>query len=133
MLTETLDTTAQRAHSPLTTDDYENAADRLRLLAHPARLQILDELRRGEACVCFLQEALDRPQAYVSQQLRVLREADVLDSDRDGLNVFYSISDQSLLDLLTEVLGPAGPERELRICSCPSCTDEESCEPTLVP
>ncbi|MBN1247413.1 MAG: winged helix-turn-helix transcriptional regulator [Anaerolineae bacterium] len=117
----------------LTLSSYEAAAERLRLLAHPARLQILDELRRGEACVCYLQRILDRPQAYVSQQLRVLREADLLDSDRDGLNVFYSIADAALLDLLAQVLGPAGPERELRICPCPSCTDEETCEPTLIP
>jgi ArsR family transcriptional regulator len=113
--------------------DYEAAAERLRLLAHPARLQILDELRRGEACVCYLQDILNRPQAYVSQQLRVLREAGVLGSDRDGLNVFYSLTDPSLLGLLEEALGPAGPDRELRICPCPSCTDEETCEPTLVP
>jgi DNA-binding transcriptional ArsR family regulator len=113
--------------------EYETAAERLRLLAHPARLQILDELRHGEACVSYLQDILDRPQAYVSQQLRVLRQADLLDSNRDGLNVFYSISDTTLFDLLEEILGPAGPERELRICPCPTCTDEENCEPTLVP
>ncbi len=109
---------------------YKIAADRLRLLSHPARLQILDELRRGEACVCHLQTVLGRPQAYVSQQLRVLREADTLESDRDGLNVFYRIPGESLLRLLTEMLGPAGPMRRLRICPCPSCTDEQRCEPT---
>ena len=109
---------------------YKAAADRLRLLSHPARLQILDELRRGEACVCHLQAVLGRPQAYVSQQLRLLREADLLESDRDGLNVFYKIPDESLLRLLTEFLGPAGPMRRLRICPCPSCTDEQRCEPT---
>ena len=109
---------------------YKVAADRLRVLSRPARLQILDELRRGEACVCHLQAVLGRPQAYISQQLRLLREADLLESDRDGLNVSYRILDESLLRLLTELLGPAGPMRRLRICPCLSCTDEQSCEPT---
>lgn len=115
-----------------TIDVYKAAADRLRFLAHPARLRILDELRKGEACVCFLQEALGRPQAYVSQQLRVLREAELLDSHRDGLNVFYGISDAGLLSLLDEVLGPARSSRDVRVCPCTTCTDPESCEPTLV-
>ena len=84
---------------------YKIAADRVRLLSHPARLQILDELRRGEACVCHLQTVLGRPQAPVSQQLRVLREADLLESGRDGLNALYRIPDMSLLHRLTEMLG----------------------------
>ncbi|MFL7810792.1 MAG: ArsR/SmtB family transcription factor, partial [Anaerolineae bacterium] len=72
---------------------YEEGAAMFRSLAHPARLQILDELRRDEACVCHLQTVLRRPQAYVSQQLRVLREAGIVTDDKDGLNVYYRLSD----------------------------------------
>jgi len=49
-------------------DSYRQAAQLYHLLSHPARLHILDELRRNEACVCHLQAVMGRPQAYVSQQ-----------------------------------------------------------------
>ena len=76
---------------------YDDGASIFQLFAHPSRLQILDELRRGEACVCHLQAVLERPQAYISQQLRVLREADVVVDDKDGLNVYYRIADARIL------------------------------------
>lgn len=100
---------------------YAEAATIFRLLSHPVRLHILDELRRGEACVCHLQILLDRPQAYVSQQLRVLREAGVLGTDKDGLNVYYRIVSEPVLDLLEVMLGPAQVVRVVRDCPCPKC------------
>ncbi len=103
---------------------YKEAADVFQLLSHPVRLHILDELRRGEACVCHLQAVLQRPQAYVSQHLRVLRVAAVVEGQRDGLNVYYRIVDDRLLRLLTVVLGPAQDARSVPICPCPSCAGD---------
>lgn len=100
---------------------YQQLADRFQILAHPVRLQILDELRRGEACVCHLQAVLGRPQAYVSQQLGVLREADIVGNRRDGLLVYYSLDDAWVEQLLEEVLGPAGEPTRLTNCPCPKC------------
>jgi DNA-binding transcriptional ArsR family regulator len=70
---------------------YHRAAQFCGLFSHPARLHIPDALRRDEACVCHLQAVLGRPQAYVSQQLRVLREAGVVADRRDGLLVYYRL------------------------------------------
>ncbi len=53
-------------------DRYDSAIPLFSLMAHPVRLQIPDVLRRGEACVCHLQAALELPQPYISQQLRVI-------------------------------------------------------------
>ena len=77
----------------------------------------------GAAKLVFvtLQMLLDRPQAYVSQQLRVLREADVLETDKDGLNVYYRIVNEPVLDLLEAMLGPAQITRTVRDCPCPRC------------
>ncbi len=100
---------------------YEWAANIFQLLAHPARLQILDELRQGEACVCHLQMVLDRPQAYVSQQLRVLRDADAVADEKDGLNVYYRVTNVHVLHLLEELLGAAGEARCVPECACPRC------------
>lgn len=100
---------------------YRQAAKVFHLLSHPARLRILDELRRGEACVCHLQTVLGRPQAYVSQQLRVLREAGVVTDRKDGLLVFYRVADPQVERLLEEVLGPAGEPTCVPGCPCPHC------------
>jgi DNA-binding transcriptional ArsR family regulator len=100
---------------------YRQAAKLFHLLSHPARLHILDELRQGEACVCHLQAVLGRPQAYVSQQLRVLREAGVVQDRKDGLLVYYRVADRQVECLLGEVLGPAGEPTYVPGCPCPRC------------
>ncbi len=102
-------------------DCYHQAARLFRLLSHPARLRILGELRRDEACVCHLQAVLGRPQAYVSQQLRVLREAGVVTDHKDGLNVYYRLADRRVERLLEEILGPAGERTVPPACPCPRC------------
>ncbi len=107
-----------------TVTDYGKAAGVFKLLAHPARLQMLDELRRGEACVCHFQQILGRPQAYVSQQLGVLRDAQVVDAERDGVNMIYRIVDAQVARLLDDLLGEPDSYREAPACPCPKCGDE---------
>jgi ArsR family transcriptional regulator len=102
-------------------DVYQEAADLFSVLAHSERLHILDELRRGRACVCHLQAVLERPQAYVSQQLRVLREAEIVVGERDGTMVYYQIAHAQVSELLVRVLGPAGGPTRLSGCPCPCC------------
>ena len=101
---------------------HRQAAKLFQIVSHQARLRILDELRRDEACVCHLQEVLGRPQAYVSQQLRVLREAEVVTARKDGLLVYYRLADRRVERLLEEVLGPAEQTTRLESCPCPKCT-----------
>jgi DNA-binding transcriptional ArsR family regulator len=100
---------------------HRQAAKLFHLLSHPARLRILDELRKDEACVCHLQAVLGRSQAYVSQQLRVLREAGVATDERTGLLVYYRLADRQVEQLLEEVLGPAGQPLCIDGCTCPRC------------
>ena len=108
-------------------NEYTTGAAVFQLLAHPYRLQILDELRRRDACVCHLQAVLGRTQAYVSQQLRVLREADVVIDEKDGLNVYYRIENPRVLQLMEVLMGPSKPSRSVPACPCPRCTEQEVC------
>ncbi len=105
-------------------NSYQRVTELFQLLSHPGRLHILDELRRGEACVCHLQATLRRPQPYISQQLRVLREAGVIESYKDGLFVYYRLASPQVARLLAEVLGPAGHPTPTVGCACPRCTGE---------
>ena len=100
---------------------HQEASTLFYILSHQVRLRILDELRKDEACVCHLQAVLKRPQAYVSQQLRVLREADLVTDERDGMLVYYHLADPELKRLLDNVLGPAGEPTRMAECSCPRC------------
>jgi DNA-binding transcriptional ArsR family regulator len=104
------------------TGSYRQTAQLFRLLAHPARLRILDALRRrDEVCVCHLQAVLKQRQPYVSQQLRALRNAGLVDSRRDGLYIYYRLSDSRVLQVLDAILGPTGEPRHPPACACPEC------------
>ena len=67
--------------------NYKQLANRMKLLSYPERLRILDVLRQDTECVCHLEALLDKPQPYVSQQLRVLREAGIIQDEKHGHNV----------------------------------------------
>ena len=109
----------------MTENPYQQAAQLFQLLSHQARLRILDELRQGEACVCHLQAILRRPQPYISQQLRVLREAGVIEGRKDGLFVYYSLTNQRVRQVLNGTLGPAKTVEPSPNCVCPRCHNEE--------
>ena len=104
--------------------DYTERARLFRAQAHPARLQILDILRRDEECVCHMEAGLGRSQAYISQQLMVLRDVGLVDTRKEGLNVFYRLADPTAIaPLLETALGPvAGEGRHHPAgCPCPKC------------
>ncbi len=109
-------------------NNYILIAARFQLLSHPGRLHILDELRRAPACVCHLQAVLKRPQVYISQQLRLLREAGVVEARQQGLNTYYHFNQPESLTLLETVCGPAGPRTAPPNCPCPQCRAERSGE-----
>jgi ArsR family transcriptional regulator len=106
--------------------NYDRQAEIFQMLSHPVRLQILDELRRREACVCHLQSVTERPQAYVSQQLRILREAGLVVDEKDGQNVFYHLADEDLRAILAQSLGTPKSPVPIPGCTCPFCSGEKA-------
>ncbi|MBC6935412.1 MAG: ArsR family transcriptional regulator [Chloroflexi bacterium] len=84
---------------------YDDLALVFRALAHPVRLHILDLLRGGEICVCQIEAALGKRQAYISQQLMVLREAGLVETRKEGLQVFYRLVSPVTEAVLASVLG----------------------------
>lgn len=78
----------------------EELVSLFKALSHPKRLAILRLLEGRELCVCDIEEALDLRQAYVSQQLGVLREAGLVCYRRDGWNVWYRIARPEVYTLL---------------------------------
>jgi len=82
-------------------------ADHLKVLAEPKRLLILHMLMEGVQCNCELGDALKMPPNLISHHLRALREAGLVDVERDALDarwVYYSIN-RTALDELNEIFG----------------------------
>jgi ArsR family transcriptional regulator len=77
---------------------YKTQARIIKALAHPTRLFIVDELSRGERCVCDLTGLIDADMPTVSRHLSMLRNAGVLEDEKRGSQVFYRLRVPSMLN-----------------------------------
>jgi DNA-binding transcriptional ArsR family regulator len=77
----------------------EVVAARFRALGEPLRLRILQVLEEGEAPVGEIAERLEANQSNVSRHLQNLRDAGLIARRREGSNIFYSISDPTVLKI----------------------------------
>lgn len=75
-------------------------AELFRTLGNPARIKILELLRFGEKTVSELQASLEIGGPAVSQQLAILRAKDIVVGRKEGTNVFYSVRDPQVFQLL---------------------------------
>ena len=69
----------------------------------PKRLIIIEELRKGQKSVGDLTRILAIPQAAVSRALAVLRERGIVDARRESTNVFYTLVDPRICDVVDTV------------------------------
>jgi len=92
-------------HVRMTPQEAQQLSIDLQALAHPVRLQILDILSRnaGQVCVCDLEEALPIKQPTISHHLKLLRDAGLIDCERQGLWAYYFVKRDSLQELCTRV------------------------------
>lgn len=79
---------------------HEAKADLFRVLGHPARVRILELLHGGERSVGALQAELGLDSGGTSQHLSALRRVGVVQSRREGTNVYYRVEDERVFDLL---------------------------------
>ncbi|MEK6228287.1 MAG: metalloregulator ArsR/SmtB family transcription factor [Actinomycetota bacterium] len=81
--------------------EAERMASIAKALADPVRLQLVDVLRKhaGKVCVCELVPLFDLSQPTVSHHLKVLRQAGIVDSERQGLWAYYFVKPDALEEL----------------------------------
>ena len=87
--------------------NLQTLADHLKVLAEPKRLLILHMLMEGVQCNCELGDALQMPPNLISHHLSVLRQAGLVDVERDAIDarwMYYSIN-RAALDELNEMFG----------------------------
>ncbi len=86
-------------------DIVREAAERIagvaKALGDPIRMQLVDVLRKhaGKVCVCELVPLFDLSQPTVSHHLKVLREAGIVGSERQGLWAYYYVKPEALEEL----------------------------------
>jgi DNA-binding transcriptional ArsR family regulator len=90
---------------PLTPDTLLMVAQRFKVLAEPARLQVLDALRGGPLNVSELIDETGLNQANLSKHLQLLHANGFVTRRRDGLFVIYELSDESVFQLCDIMCG----------------------------
>ena len=75
-------------------------ADILAALAHPNRIRIVEYIRRDVRCNCELAPALELEQSNLSRHLKILVQAGILVSWKDGLRVNFKVADDRIFRIL---------------------------------
>lgn len=86
---------------------HQVKAEFFKTLGHPARIRVLELLRQGEHSVGELVPMVGIEASHLSQQLAVLRRANLVQTRKEGSTVFYSVADPmvyQLLDVARQIL-----------------------------
>lgn len=87
--------------------------------AHPIRLQILEELREGEKCVCELVKSVNSAsQSQVSNHLACLDDCGLVTSRREWRRIYYKLADPKIARFL-KIAEEIAPRIASRIAVCP--------------
>ncbi|MCF8307992.1 MAG: metalloregulator ArsR/SmtB family transcription factor [Bacteroidales bacterium] len=79
----------------------EAAASKLRAIAHPMRIAIIDLLHENQKqSVTEIYKKLNIEQASASHHLNILKNKGVLTSQRDGKKIYYSLKNQTLTEII---------------------------------
>ena len=98
----------------------EERAQILKALGHPSRLLMVEELAKGERCVCELTELVGADMSTVSKHLALLRDAGLVASEKRGLWVYYSLTCPCILDFLSCV--ESVRQERAPHAQCPRCS-----------
>jgi DNA-binding transcriptional ArsR family regulator len=86
------------------------AAECLRVLAHPHRLRMIQMLLAGRYSVGELAEACDLPTPMASEHLRLMQRCGFLTSEKEGRHVYYAIAEPHLADIMRCIEARFGAE-----------------------
>lgn len=83
---------------------FADVSRKFKALAHPERLRIVAELMKGECCVGRIQECVLLSQPHVSQSLKILKKAGILESRREKTRICYRVADKTVVRALKILL-----------------------------
>jgi len=80
-----------------------NEADVFKALGDPTRLKILECIRNGEKCICEIIPYTGKSQPNVSQHLKVLKNAGIVDERKDGTRIMIKASNNEIYNIVDKV------------------------------
>lgn len=92
-------------------ETLNQAAECLRILAHPHRLRMVQMLLQGDFTVGELAESCGIPSAMASEHLRLMQRCGFLESQKEGRRVFYQVTEPHLADILSCIESKFGVEK----------------------
>lgn len=99
------------------TEAQNKLAVQLKAIAHPARIAILQELIKANACICGdLVEELGLAQATISQHLKELKNAGLIKGTIEGVSVCYCIDPKAWKKLQGDLNGLFGSYQDMNSC-----------------
>ncbi len=80
-----------------------NEVDVFKALADPTRLKILECIKDGEKCICEVIPYTGKSQPNVSQHLKVLKIAGLVDERKEGTRIMLKASNKKIFDIIDSV------------------------------
>jgi ArsR family transcriptional regulator len=80
------------------------AAELLKIFGDSTRIRIIFVLCRSELCVCDIAKQLNMTQSAISHQLKVLKEARLVSTRREGKTIFYSLCDEHVKTIFYQAM-----------------------------
>jgi len=88
------------------TEDQNRMADMAKALGHPARIAILQHLAKQESCLCgSIVDEVGLAQATVSQHLKALKEAELIQGTIEGVSTCYCVNEERIREVKKHLSG----------------------------
>ena len=85
-------------------DELYDLAELFKVFGDSTRIRILTVLFGDEMCVCDIAQVTNMTQSAISHQLRILKQADLVNFRRDGKTIYYSLKDKHVFTIYQQGL-----------------------------
>ena len=80
-----------------------NEVDIFKALADPTRLKILECIKKGEKCICEIIPYTGKSQPCVSQHLKVMKHAGIINERKDGTKIMIKTSNDKIFTIIDQI------------------------------
>jgi len=80
-----------------------NEVNVFKALADPTRLKIIECIENGEKCICEIIPYTGKSQPNVSQHLKVMKHAGIIDERKDGTKIMIKVSNREIFNIIDQV------------------------------
>ncbi|MBR5229297.1 MAG: helix-turn-helix transcriptional regulator [Firmicutes bacterium] len=98
------------------------AASFFRIVGDETRMKILCSISSGELCVNDIAASVGMTKSSVSHQLKLLKDEGLVKNRREGKNIFYSLDDQHVVDIIDIAFIHIEHKAHADGCCCDACS-----------